>query len=130
MRNLIVGICVAFAAATGAAERGIITGTISDKAGNPLVGANVVVSDSNQNKVTGTITDGSGNYRVDVPAPGRYQVSASYVGYLEEKPVTIGLEAGAELVVDVSLSSQMIFLEQSVVTASRRREKILDAPAS
>ncbi len=132
MRNLIVGICVAFAAAmaTGAAERGIITGTISDKAGNPLVGANVVVSDSNQNKVTGTITDGAGNYRVDVPAPGRYQVFASYVGYLEEKPVTIGLEAGAELVVDVSLSSQMIFLEQSVVTASRRREKILDAPAS
>ena len=132
MRSLLFGICMAlsFSMASSAAQNGRVTGTVTDDSGDPLVGANVMVIDGNLKKITGTITGADGGYRIDNLVPGRYRISASFVGYADDDTQEIELAAGATVVVDVTLSSQMIFLEQSVVTASRRREKVLDSPAS
>ena len=132
MRSLLFGICMAlsFSMASSAAQNGRVTGTVTDDSGDPLVGANVMVIDGNLKKITGTITGADGGYRIDNLVPGRYRISASFVGYADGDAQEIELAAGATVVVDVTLSSQMIFLEQSVVTTSRRREKVLDSPAS
>ena len=131
MRSLLLGICVALSVsiASSAAQRGSVKGTVSDDSGNPLVGANVVVTDGLK-KITGTITDAGGGFRIDSLDPGSYQISASFVGYADGEDHEFEVGVGGTAVIDIRLSSQMIFLEQNVVTASRRREKILDSPAS
>ena len=57
-----------------------ITGNIVDKDSNePLIGANiVVVQDDNQN---GTATDELGNYVISNISLGKYYLIVSYIGY-------------------------------------------------
>ena len=57
-----------------------IRGQISDKDSNePLIGANVVmVQDNNQN---GTATDKFGNYAISNISLGKYNLIVSYIGY-------------------------------------------------
>ena len=53
----------------------LITGTVTDKNGEPIIGANIVVKGT----TLGTITDLDGNYSLEVPANAVLQVS--YIGY-------------------------------------------------
>lgn len=55
-----------------------IKGTILDKSGEPIIGANVVVKGT----TNGTITDIDGNYTLDVPENSILQIS--YIGYLTQ----------------------------------------------
>ena len=96
MRSLLLGVCVALSVsiASSAAQRGSVKGTVSDDSGNPLVGANVVVTDGNLKKITGTITDVGGGFRIDNLHPGSYQISASFVGYADGEDQAFEVAAG------------------------------------
>lgn len=78
---------------------------------------------------TGAASDVEGMYTVPNLAPGTYTVTVSYVGY-DNKVQTVTLAAGESKVLNVALSGSGVELNPVVVSASRRQEKILDAPAS
>ena len=99
-----------------------ISGRVSDAAtGESLPGVTVLVKENN---ALGTITDIDGNYTIEVPASATALVFRS-VGYNEQE---IALSATNQL--NVQMASANYNLDAVVVSASRRQEKILDAPAS
>lgn len=64
-----------------------ITGTIADKSGEPIIGANVVVKGT----TNGTITDFDGNYTLEVPEDATLLVS--YIGYTDVAQSVAGKSA-------------------------------------
>jgi len=84
----------------------LIKGTVSDKSGNPVIGANVVAKGT----TTGTVTDASGNYSLNVPN-GVNTLVITYAGYATQE-VTLG----AGNMMDVSME-EGVLLDETVVTA-------------
>ncbi len=108
-----------------------IEGTVSDATDrSPLAGANIAVRQEGMNDILrGTSTDPDGTYQVTGLSPGQYVVEFRFVGYQAQNlPVTVSDGEMTEL--NVELRIQTSSLDQVVVSASRRQEKILDAPAS
>lgn len=108
---------------------GFIEGTVTEEAGESLPGANIAVRLPMADYKAGTTADSDGQFRIAVPA-GNYQVEITFVGYKSDLRENVQVRAGQTTRLDVVLVEQVIFLAQSVVSASRRQEKILDAPAS
>ena len=108
---------------------GFIEGTVTEEAGESLPGANIAVRLPAEDYKAGTTADVEGQFRIAVPA-GNYQVEISFVGYKLDLRENVQVRAGQTTRLDAVLGKQVIFLAQSVVSASRRQEKILDAPAS
>ncbi|MYF91982.1 MAG: TonB-dependent receptor [Gemmatimonadetes bacterium] len=108
---------------------GFIEGTVTEEAGESLPGANIAVRLPTAAYKAGTTADSDGQFRIAVPA-GNYQVEITFVGYKSDLRENVQVRAGQTTRLDVVLVEQVIFLAQSVVSASRRQEKILDAPAS
>lgn len=100
-----------------------ISGNVQDDNKEPLMGASVRVKDTD----IGTTTDASGNYTLEVPATAKTLV-VSYVG-LADKELPIDASKGNH-VMNVDMQQNDIALNQVVVSASKKQEKILDAPAS
>ena len=113
-----------WAAGAGAAD---LKGTITDSDGSPLPGVNVVITGGGLEEPRGAVSDGEGEYSLTLPA-GMYEVSVTHIGFRTMKSRVRVDPAGTTL--DFELEAAVIDLEQSVVSASRRREKALDAPAS
>lgn len=83
-----------------------ITGTVTDEQGEPLIGASVLVEDTQ----IGTITDIDGQYTLEVPEDAQ-QLVFSYTGFRTET-----VELGASDVIDVTLVEGVV-LDEAVVTA-------------
>ena len=112
------------------AQRGSITGRVTDaQSGDPLVAANVVAVSPVLAAPTGSATDARGRYTVANLPAGEYTLTASYIGYQKQEQ-TVRLEVGATLEANFALNPQAIQFDTYVVTASRRRERIEDAPAA
>ena len=112
------------------AQAGVLTGKVTGPDGGAVPGANVVLTgDAISGGKTGTVTDGKGGFRLqDLPA-GEYQLSVTHVGFRSLVRDGVVVADGA-LELALALEEAVLFLDQSVVSASRRQEKILDAPAS
>ena len=108
------------------AQTGSIRGTITDQEiGDPLIGANIIIDGTNM----GAATDVEGSYQItNVPA-GEHVLKVTYIGY-EEQQKPISIEPEQELIADFSLLSEAIQMQTYVVTASRKRERVEDAPAA
>lgn len=102
---LLVCACTLLGVASLLAQR-TIRGTITDQAGEPLIGASVLVKGT----TTGTVTDVDGTYALNLP-DGASALIVSYTGFTSQE-ITIG----ASDVIDVALQ-QGILLEEAVVTA-------------
>ena len=97
-----------------------INGTVTDAAGQALIGANVLIKGTS----VGTVTDIDGSFSLSSSRGLPMTLVVSYTGYTSEEitvtdrtPLTITLTEG-------------ILAEQVVVSASRKREKVQEAPAS
>ena len=109
-----------------------VMGRVQDSDGNPIVGANVLIEGSSlKGEKVGQITDVDGSYSISALPSGNYVLRVTHVGYdgaeVEEE---ITLANGSVLKRDIRLQESVILMGQSVVSASRKQEKILDAPAS
>ena len=118
---LIMTLTVAFS------QNATVTGKITAAAnGNPLIGANVVITGGKIN--TGAASDFEGNYTIENIPPGSYEIKVTYIGYRRENK-TLEISDGETAVEsNFQLAVAAIQLDEYVVTASRgRRERITDA---
>ena len=86
----------------GALAQGIVSGTVNDEVGEPIIGATVKVQGTND----GTITDFNGNFSVRAASDATLNIS--YVGYLPQKVavagksnITVVLKEDAQMLNDV-----------------------------
>ena len=107
------------------AQTGNLYGTVTDvDDGQPLPGANVFIAGTAQ----GAAADLDGNYRIDGLAAGTYTIIFSFTGY-QNQEIEVRITAGQDTEQNVGLSAG-IELDPIQVTAGRKQEKALDAPAS
>jgi len=100
----------------------IVSGKITDSKGEPLVGASVVVVGTS----IGVSADLDGMYRLETNSNPPFKVEFSFIGYNSKVlDVTTG-NAKIDVVLDENIST----LDEIVVSASRRAEKVQEAPAS
>lgn len=98
----------------GQASEKVITGTILDEAGLPIVGANVTVKGTSK----GTISDVDGVFKLSVPQNNSVLV-ISFIGYK-----TITLPVGTNTVLKIAMEPEAEQLNEVVVTAlGIKREK-------
>ena len=108
--------------AAWAQSDGFIEGTVTGESGGALPGANIAVRLPAEDYKAGTTADANGQFRIAVPA-GNYQVEITFVGYKSDLRENVQARAGQTTRLDAVLVEQIIFLAQSVVSASRRQEK-------
>ncbi len=100
-----------------------VSGTISDgDNGETLIGANVII----QGTTTGTSTDVDGNFTLTSDQPLPWTLEVSYTGYNTQSVAVSSSTSN----LNVSMESSAILTEEVVISASRRREKVQEAPAS
>ena len=108
-----------------AAQQGTLSGRVTDaEEGTPVSGATIEIV----GQMLGA-TGGDGDFSASVPA-GTYSVIVTLIGYETTRLDGIAVDAGATTNIEIPIRSRALILNPVVVTASRRQEKALDAPAS
>ena len=108
------------------AQSGSITGRVTDDENNdPLIGANVIVEET----TIGAATDINGNYTIQNVPVGAVTIMVSYIGY-EKQDIELTVTLGEIVTANIALAREAIQMQTYVVTASRRRERVEDAPAA
>ena len=108
------------------AQTGSISGTITDaNTGQPLLGANVLVRGTH----TGATTNERGFYELPDMEPETYTLEVFFMGY-ETKTREVTVAPGEEIVLNFSLNESNSVLNEVVVSANRRPQKITRAPAT
>ena len=131
LRSMSRFLCLLFVtAATARAQSGTIAGRITDSTTSaPLSGA--IVRALSGPSVVGSATAGDdGSYRITNIAPGTYDVTVTRLGYSARRMAGVRVEPGGTAQVDFRMTQFVTQLNPAVVTASRKEEKALDAPAS
>ncbi len=90
----------------------VITGTVTDSNGEPIIGANVVVKGT----TNGTVTDINGRYSLEIPENAIIQVS--YIGYLGQN-----IAAKSSKEVNIRLVEDTQSLEEVVVVGYGTQKK-------
>ncbi len=111
------------------AQTGTITGRVTDDTGAPLASARVEAVAGGQ-VAASTLSDESGQYRLTNIEAGTYAVVVSLVGYGTRRIDGVRVIAGGTSMQAVTLDPTAIELNPIVVSASKRQEKAIDAPAS
>ena len=104
--------------------QGTISGSVTDGAGEGLIGVSITVLGSS----TGTTTDLEGNYFLSVPA-GKQSVMFSYVGF-SSYTMDIEVEEGKTYTQDVTLSQDNLSLDEVVVTGTFSGRTQKESPMS
>ncbi len=106
--------------------QGRIRGRVVDKGGTPLAGVLVSLSPSDR-KAT---TDNNGDFSFAAVPPGTYALSFTLADYKDEQPGVV-VAAGQTARVERSVDWQVSFADSiTVFSASRRPERLVDAPAA
>ena len=121
-----VALALSLPAGVASAQQGTINGRVTDaETGEPLAGASVEAL--GQGGPQGSNEEGRFTLSV---SPGTHSVVVKLIGYETTRVDGVSVAMGATADVDISLRSQALVLNPVVITASRRQEKALDAPAS
>lgn len=99
----------------------IISGIITDEESTPLPSVNIVVAGTTE----GTFTDFDGNFTLKTNQDFPFEIEISSVGFGLQK-VTVS-SADQEINVQLTVGQN---LEEIIVSASRKPQKVQDAPAS
>ncbi len=114
----------AFMPSIAAAQGGRVTGTVTGVGSRPVADAQVVII----NTAFRAVTDANGTYSITGVPNGRYELRVARLG---EVPRTILIDVtSGETVANVQLTRAAIDLGGVTVSATRRAEKVTDAPAT
>lgn len=94
------------------AKSGIIAGRVTDTdTGEPLIGANVLILNTNW----GAATDVDGYFKIVSVPPGTYELKASYVGYAAQSIKDVKLKGFDSLFIEIKLKTDFTLAEICVV---------------
>ena len=112
LANVLIS-CMAFS------QTQTIRGTVTDEwHGQPLAGATVELQPAQNTEPIGAVTDEQGRFRLlEVPV-GRHQLVVSYLGYETSKITGLLIEAGKEVIQNISLKEATEALGEVVITAA------------
>ena len=113
-------------AGVSAQETGRITGVVTDSAKRPLDNAAVTVVGT---RYSG-ISDAQGRYTIAAVPAGSYSLRVQRIGSRAQTVPNVSVTAGTTTSADITLEAASVQLGGVVVSASRRVEKITDAPAT
>jgi len=106
---------------------GQVVGRVIDaNTGEPLVGVNILI----QNTFMGTSTDNNGQFVLSDLKPEKYTLVISMIGYRKESIEAIIMEPGKIVKLDIQLKQDVLVTPQVVVTASRKKQDIMESPLS
>ncbi len=110
--------------------QGTLKGKITDGGGGSAIsGARIsLVQPGSVKPITGSTSKRGGMYELDIPA-GSYEILVQFFGYGERR-LPVALTQGEIKTLDVSLNLTEFSLDELIVSASRKPEKAVDAPAS
>jgi len=108
------------------AQAGRISGTVTDSAKAPLLGAQIGVVGTRMS----TTTDANGRFAISGLEAGTYDVRVQRIGQQMRTVNGVAVRSGEDTRLDVTLARAPLSLAGVVVSASRRAEKVTDAPAT
>ena len=104
------------------AQSSLLRGKVQDEAGAPIVYANVALwTAADTTLVAGDVTSADGRFSIKTPAPGRYYLRFSAIGYADEKTAAFQL-SGSDFGRDfgrITLKEEATNLEEVSVEALR-----------
>ena len=113
-----------------AGQQATLNGRVVDaETGAPLPNVAVEVLGTADAQAGGVFTSASGQFRFQL-VPGTYSLVVSLIGYETTRVDGVALTSGGSDELVVEMRSTALVLNPIVVTASRRQEKALEAPAS
>lgn len=119
------------ATSSAVAQHGTLAGTVSASSdGSGLAAVQVQVLRYGGSVVVTALTGASGTYRIEDIPPGTYSVSFLYTGWERTTEVDVVVTDGETTTVSASLLQRAFTLNPISVTASKKVEKVVDAPAS
>lgn len=132
VRTLLLAIAAVIClAAPVAAQSGSVTGRSTNAAtGDPLIGAQVEVRGPTQAIAGSAISDATGRWVVTGLTPGRYNVTVRMAGFRDFFAENVQVTSGAAATVASAMREQVYNLNPVIVTASKKPEKLTDAPAT
>jgi len=124
---LILGILWAVPVHSQNPPEGTLEGRVKDGgSGQNLFGANVIVKGT----MLGAVTDEQGGFAIHSVPPGEYELVAMLLGYDNQSLKAVSVQSGKTATVLFSLRQSAIPQPAMVVTASKRKQAIEDAPTS
>jgi hypothetical protein len=100
--------------------RGVIRDEVSQ---TPVIGATVLLVQTEGNSPVGTVTDVNGAFRLPGVPLGRQSFRITMVGYEEQRLSEIVVTSGKEVVVNVTLTENVQALNEVTVTGDRASDK-------
>jgi iron complex outermembrane receptor protein len=117
-------------AAPALAQTGAITGRLNaSDTGRPVVSAVVEAVERNGRVAGSALSNNDGLFRIRGLGAGTYSLAVSVAGYASPAGVTAQVAAGGTANVAISLEPKAFELNPVVVSASKKQEKALEAPA-
>ena len=127
---LLLASFIIFVVAVMSVQAATLNITVTDtRTGNRLTDVSITATFEDGTVATGN-SDASGTLEISDLAVGVYTITVSSPGYIDTVVSEVALADDETKSLEITLSSEAIQLEQISVTASRRREKVLEAPAS
>lgn len=99
-----------------------VTGTVVDNNGEPVPGANIVIS----GKAIGTTADFDGNFTLQTDEEPPFQLRITSIGYSNE---TADIQSNNQTL-SIILNEAQTLLDEIVVSASRTPERIFESPVT
>jgi hypothetical protein len=102
-----------------------IKGTVSDKAiKSPLIGANVVIL--NTNPLKGAAVDEDGHFKIENVPVGKHSLKISFIGYKDIVLNNIVVNSGKELDLNIDMEENAIQGQEVVIKAKIEKQKALN----
>ena len=120
---------ILLAAVPARGQTGTLSGRVMDaESGETIANAVVRVLTPAGREVAGDLTDSDGRFELQVPA-GTYRVEVTSLGFASRR-IDTTVAAGAAEAMSIALVVEAVELNPIIVSASRRPQKRLDAPAA
>ncbi len=122
MKQYLFSFFCLFLSAIAFGQTQTITGNVYDEASrSPIIGAMVVIVNSNPGK--GATTDNKGYFRIDGIALGRHSIKISYMGYEDRYLADIELTAGKQVNLNIDMAEAVHKLNEVAVSYDRGKDK-------
>lgn len=114
------------------AQHATLTGHVNEKGSSvSLPGVTIRLhSAAGESNVRGAFTDLSGDYTITNLEPGEYKLNIMSLGYKQILDLAISIKGNETIRKDAELEEMPINMDAIIVSASRKAEKAIEAPAS